>query len=1074
MDDKSYSTFAKRKKKRVNGKINKEKFKKNIIKNDKYVKASTLNKNISKKTFLHTLFKSFIKPYNEKNTAFYSILCIINNIYKCTYFNEHRCFICKSLYEDTSKQLEEKKNIYYYYSSDGDDNNFPYNIYYNIKKINLNESNKTSKNSSNSNKIIVTTNKNNAKTLNSCLLNECPHFSDSSNLEYRDEERKKNDGTTEDHNEAKENKENKESKENIKNMTNVENCNKVKMNVTLRHISNNNKSTNINNNNNNNNNNSNNNYSENQLCACPVQNFVNVKLNFCNSNQYHFLSHEKSNFVDIYNFKVFDKINMYDKILLDLNQNEIHPNILRTGIFFNKCSITTHNHRNVDLLIALKSFIKDYTLPPYEPINKHMKVVIDKEINYIIMCKKHSVSMGEVIRWFKNMISEHIGKNVLEETKEIITNNINNYIRTKIVIPSINISNYVSNHIIENHDVILIYTFDYDIYLSIIKAKRNGKKFEIILVDSEPYKNSYNIKLYTKLGISVTYTLIGGLFYNIRRCTKVLLGIDAIIHNSVYGHVGTSIICMISNLNNVDVYIVCETYKISNKILIDSFSMNNINNNLDIYDYMYMHHYHHHSNPHKCDQKCNKNVEGGTHFNKKLNNFIHSFSDIKKKNILFNNINTKYKKPTVRYISTSGSPFALNEKALNKKKKNNKEEWEQDEAKAVIEDKTMEDIQNVKYVENEDVKKIKDTKERKGEQLEDELKSSNKTLFNKSNASLEDQKTENLKETEPQKLYIQYSNERITNEMKMKYESKIEHCNNYKSSSYTRHIETTKFHESTDTLVKCQNVTNNNESNITCCTKNFKEEKTNITDVQEKYIHQMNNINDIEMEKKNSKTKEEKISLNYVKEINTVSSNSTFTTGSTKSILKQQTYLSHEIKNEKTMVKINYKNVSQTISSDNNNNNNNNNNSKVINKKNKVFFNLKNGKNNFEKSTYSLNFKNHFDIKSSNINTSTDQNIDENDKDQICCNDICHSICKSIGNVNIKNVCTDKHNDTNLFTSVFSHINKINSNNDKSFYVANICNDVTPLKYINYIVTEVGLYTSSNKNALNAFIHNNI
>ncbi|SOV14758.1 initiation factor 2 subunit family, putative [Plasmodium gaboni] len=1083
MDDKSYSTFAKRKKKKVNGKINKEKFKKNIIKNDKYVKVSTLNKNISKKTFLHTLFKSFIKPYNERNTAFYSILCIINNIYKCTYFNEHRCFICKSLYEDTSKQLEEKKNIYYYYSSDGDDNNFPYNIYYNIRKINLNESNKTSKNSSNSNKIIVTANKNNAKTLNSCLLNECPLFSDTSNLEYADEERKKNDGTTEDYD---------ESKENVKNMTNVENCNKVKMNVTLRHFSNNNKSNNINNNNNKsqniNNNNNNNSSSENQLCACPVQNFVNVKLNFTNSNQYHFLSHEKSNFVDIYNFKVFDKISMYDKILLDLNQNEIHPNILRTGIFFNKCSITTHNHRNVDLLTALKSFIKDYTLPPYEPINKHMKIVIDKEINYIIMCKKHSVSMGEVIRWFKNMISEHIGKNVLEETKEIITNNINNYIRTKIVIPSINISNYVSNHIIENNDVILIYTFDYDIYLSILKAKRNGKNFEIILVDSEPYKNSYNIKLYTKLGISVTYTLIGGLFYNIRRCTKVLLGIDAIIHNSVYGHVGTSIICMMSNINNVDVYIVCETYKISNKILIDSFSMNNINNNLDIYDYMYMHHYHHHSNPHKCDQKCNKNVEGGTNFNKKLNNFIHSFSDIKKNNILFNNINTKYKKPTVRYVSTSVSAFALKKKAVTKKKKKKKEEWEGDDVRAVNEDKKVkdlndvkkedvknEDVKNVKDVKNEDVKNVKDVKKmndikEQREQLEDELKSSNKTLFNECTASLEDQTRENLKEKESQKLYIQYSNERITNEMKMQYESKIEHCDNYKSSSYTRHIETTKLHESTDTLVKCENTTNNSESNITCFTKNFKEEKTNITDVQEKHVCQMNNINDVEMEKKKLKTKEEKISLNYVKEVNTVSSNSTFTTGSTKSILKQQTYLSHEIKNEKTMVKINYKNISQTISSDNNNNNN----SKVINKKNKVFFNLKNDRNNFEQSTYSLNFKNHFDIKSSNINTSTDQNINESDKDQMCCNDICHSICKSIGNVNIKNVCTDKHNDTNLFTSVFSHINKINSNNDKSFYVANICNDVTPLKYINYIVTEVGLYTSSNKNALNAFIHNNI
>ncbi|KAI4838833.1 translation initiation factor eIF-2B subunit delta [Plasmodium brasilianum] len=989
MEDKSYLMFAKRKKKRVNGKINKEKLKKSFLKNEKYVRVSTLNRNISKKTFLHTLFKSFIKPYNEKNTAFYSILCIINNIYKCHYFTKHRCLICKPLHERTLKSQEDNVT---YNSSDGDDNYlFPYNIYYNLKKINLIESGKT-KNNSNNNKYQVIDKSNDislSHNVTGKLIQknekECGFEKNTEEIEKEKkkvltEENKNKEGENEERDIIYQERKNIVLSESVK-LNALNNKTKLNVNIIKKNIT----------------------INETQVSnTCPVQNFLNTRINLTNVQQYHFLSHDKINYVDLYNFDIFDKINIYDKILLDLNQNEIHPNVLRTGIFFNKYINTTHNHRNVDLLVALKSFIKDYTLPPYEPINRHMKVVIDKEINYIIMCKKHSISMGEVIRWFKNMISEHIGKSILEETKVIITNNINNYIRTKIVIPSIIISNYVSENIIHDSDILLIYTFDYDIYLSIVKARKKGKNFEIILVDSEPYKNSYNIKLYTKLGIPVTYTLISGLFYNIKRCTKVLLGIDAIIHNSVYGYVGTSIICMMSNINNIYVYIVCETYKISNKIIIDSFSLNNINNNLDIYDYIYMHHYHH-ATPHKCASQRDKQEDHGLMFSKKLNTFIESYADIKSNSVLFSKNGVENRSSC---YSSSGNRCSNNSSSVC--------------GKPII----TYCVSQLKRA-NSSQNGSKFTSTQKKEQT----------------VTCEDQPTEKFQ----------------GNEMNIGYEKNTEQYSS--NSCYSLHIKTSTEHESSNNVLK--SVSTVEEKNTSFFMNSYKEEKRENSILKDGLYEKLNIYKMNEEESNIEEKKGNTFSLSHIKEV----SNNSSSIISTKGILKQPISVFRDIKNESTNISITYKQSCANLLNDDNKN---------VNKNNKVFSNLKSDKNYCEKSKYSLNFRNSININTmpNNLNKRTEYNKLEEDK--ICCNNICNSICNSIGHMNIKNVCTDNYIETNLFSSVLSHINKINSNTDKSFYVANICNDVTPLKYISYIVTEVGVYTNENKNALNVFMQNNI
>ncbi|GAB66076.1 initiation factor 2 subunit family [Plasmodium cynomolgi strain B] len=1028
MEDKPYATFHKRKKTRANAKVSREKIKKNFLRNEKFIRVSTISKSSTKKTFLHTLFKSFIKPYNEKNTAFYSILCIINNIYKCHYFSKHRCLICKPLHERSASVLQ--GGGAYYDGCDGEDSasatatvTFPYDIYYNLRKINLIESGKL-KSSASGGKSEGSRQVSEAEGNHSAREKESSEAEPNRGVLLLDPAKRKiAEGGNESESEAKNGAARRVTtgvvnapvgEKNARECPHLENKTSQQVDAAKPNALNNRprssatvvrKNVSVTD-------------KEVSPISGPIQNFINAKLNLTNVQHYYFLSHDKKHFEDLYNFDVFEKINIFDKILLDLNQNEIHPNVLRTGIFFNKYLNTTHNDRNVDLLTALKSFIKDYSLPPYEPINRHMKIVIDKEINYIIMCKKHSISMGEVIRWFKNMITEHIGKNVLEQTKVIITNNINNYIRTKIVMPSIRISNYVAEHIIAHNDILLIYTFDYDIYLSIVKAKRSGKKFEIVLVDSEPYKNSYDIKLYTKLGIPVTYTLIGALFYNIKNCTKVLLGIDAIIHNSVYAYVGTSIICMMAHLSNVPVYIACETYKISNKIIIDSFSINNINNNLDIYNYIYMHHHPHHRHhshydhyrhqqrpqhqqqqQHAASQKSapkrNKCIDHGVMFNRKLNTFINSYADISSSAVLFNN----------REIgSGSGAPC----KPL------------------------------IKYFAVEAGKKRQDAfspSSRRPNQAQEKVY---------------------LLEVAPPPPSIRGN----PNGILLKGDLKI-NCQPSESKDHpgNSHPEVLKNNNdpspsSCNTFLKDADTTHSGRDASTLSPKHDEPKRETPIQTKQEYPH--------EEEEASANRKSEVGRRGPGKEVKIITTASVLTTrstskvGSTKGILKLPGRTSYENKNEKSNSLLSSKQNCGNVPSP----------SKNVVKKNRVLFNLKN-----DKSSYSPSFNSHVGAPSNNL--SAHMEACESDEEKICCNSICDSICTSIGNMNIKNVCTDTHNETNLFSSVQSHISKINSTTDKSFYVANICNDVTPLKHITYIVTEVGLYTSANRNALKVFVQNN-
>ena len=78
-------------------------------------------------------------------------------------------------------------------------------------------------------------------------------------------------------------------------------------------------------------------------------------------------------------------------------------------------------------------------------------------------------------------------------------------------------------------------------------------------------------------GIECTYILLNALTYVLQDVTKVLLGASALMSDgSVFGRVGTASVAMAAHAHNIPVLICGETYKISNRVQLESITSNEL------------------------------------------------------------------------------------------------------------------------------------------------------------------------------------------------------------------------------------------------------------------------------------------------------------------------------------------------------------------------------------------------------------------------------------------------------------------------------------------------------------------
>ncbi len=81
----------------------------------------------------------------------------------------------------------------------------------------------------------------------------------------------------------------------------------------------------------------------------------------------------------------------------------------------------------------------------------------------------------------------------------------------------------------------------------------------------------------TSVGISCTYIMTNAVHFVMQEATKVILGASAVLCNGdVMSRIGTSLVAMSAYDNKVPVMVLCEVYKFSDKVRLDSFVFNEL------------------------------------------------------------------------------------------------------------------------------------------------------------------------------------------------------------------------------------------------------------------------------------------------------------------------------------------------------------------------------------------------------------------------------------------------------------------------------------------------------------------
>jgi translation initiation factor eIF-2B subunit delta len=90
---------------------------------------------------------------------------------------------------------------------------------------------------------------------------------------------------------------------------------------------------------------------------------------------------------------------------------------------------------------------------------------------------------------------------------------------------------------------------------------------------------------FVKAGIKCTYVLTNALPFVIKHATKVIIGTSSVLANGdLMSRVGTSVVCMAAYDHKVPVLALCESYKFSEQVRLDSFVWNELGNPTDLVD----------------------------------------------------------------------------------------------------------------------------------------------------------------------------------------------------------------------------------------------------------------------------------------------------------------------------------------------------------------------------------------------------------------------------------------------------------------------------------------------------------
>ncbi|KAM0788570.1 hypothetical protein ACM66B_001694 [Microbotryomycetes sp. NB124-2] len=250
----------------------------------------------------------------------------------------------------------------------------------------------------------------------------------------------------------------------------------------------------------------------------------------------------------------------------------IHPSIIRLALQYAEFKVVGANARCIAMLEAFKDVIASYNPPPQTNLTRHLPTThLNPQIGHLIRARPLSVSMGTAIRYLKYEISLIDQEMDVDEAKTLLILKIDSFIRDRILLAGKVIEQHAIDKI-NNGDTILTYARSSVVEGVLLEARRQGKRFNVIVVDSRPLHEGKNLLTSLRgFGIPTSYVLLPSLSLVLPRVSLCLLGTHALLSNgSMFSRAGTAMVAMMLKEKGVPVICCCETYKFSERIMLDS------------------------------------------------------------------------------------------------------------------------------------------------------------------------------------------------------------------------------------------------------------------------------------------------------------------------------------------------------------------------------------------------------------------------------------------------------------------------------------------------------------------------
>eukprot|EP00617_Octactis_speculum_P026636 CAMPEP_0185771528 /NCGR_PEP_ID=MMETSP1174-20130828/64355_1 /TAXON_ID=35687 /ORGANISM="Dictyocha speculum, Strain CCMP1381" /LENGTH=441 /DNA_ID=CAMNT_0028457413 /DNA_START=20 /DNA_END=1345 /DNA_ORIENTATION=+ len=257
--------------------------------------------------------------------------------------------------------------------------------------------------------------------------------------------------------------------------------------------------------------------------------------------------------------------------------------IMTLGLRYADGSIRGGNARCLAMLEAMKQVVSDFRTAPDKTLKWDLDKKLKASFQFLTDCRPHSISMGNAFKFVRRVVFNLELDLSDDEARAHVVDEINDFIGQRITLAGEIISS-TARAKINDGDVILTYGRSAVVEQLLIAARKEGKAFSVIVVDARPHlEGATLLGRLTERGIKCTYVLINAVSYAMVNVAKVILGAAAVMANgAAISRVGTSIVAMVAASRNVPVIVCCETYKLSERVQLDSIVHNELGDPHDL------------------------------------------------------------------------------------------------------------------------------------------------------------------------------------------------------------------------------------------------------------------------------------------------------------------------------------------------------------------------------------------------------------------------------------------------------------------------------------------------------------